>query len=107
MNAEAWDRYHYLSLDGTSPLALTQFLKDHPEADHVYLLLDNDHAGCGGMQKIREAIHGNAALDAQVMMITDEPPVSGKDYNERLQHVLREQRELLKPIRQKQADISR
>lgn len=107
MNAEAWDRYHYLSLDGTSPLALTQFLKDHPEADHVYLLLDNDHAGRGGMQKIRAAIHGNAALDAQVMMITEEPPVSGKDYNERLQHVLREQRELLKPVRQKQADISR
>jgi len=107
MSAKAWDRYHYLSLGGTSPLALTQFLKDHPETDHVYLLLDNDHAGCDGIGKIKAAIHDNAALDTQVMMITEEPPKSGKDYNEYLQHVLLEQKELLKPIRRKQADISR
>lgn len=103
-NGEAWDKYHYLSLGGTSPLALTQFLKDHGEAKYICLRLDNDRAGNGGVRNIREAIQGNAELGARVMTVTEKPPGIGKDYNEYLQHVLRE--ELSGPIRQRQADIS-
>jgi len=103
-NREAWDKYHYLSLGGTSPLALTQFLKDHGEADCICLRLDNDRAGHDGIRNIREAIQSNAELGARVMTVTEQPPQKGKDYNEYLQQVLRE--ELSGPIRQKQADIS-
>ncbi len=28
-----WDKAHYLSLSGTSPLALLQYLTDHPAID--------------------------------------------------------------------------
>ena len=103
-NAEAWDKYHYLSLGGTSPLALTQFLKDHGETDSICLRLDNDRAGHDGIRNIREAIQSNAELRARVMTVTEQPPQKGKDYNEYLQQVLRE--ELSGTIRQRQADIS-
>lgn len=93
-NGEAWAKYHYLSLGGTSPLALTQFLKDHGEADYICLRLDNDHAGRNGILKIKEALHGT-----RVMTVTEKPPEKGKDYNEYLQHVLRGQKELSEPIR--------
>jgi len=103
-NGEAWDKYHYLSLGGTSPLALTQFLTDHGEADCICLRLDNDRAGHDGIRNIREAIQSNAELGARVMTVTEQPPQKSKDYNEYLQQVLRE--ELSGTIRQRQADIS-
>lgn len=94
METNAWDRYHYLSLGGTSPLALLQYLKVHPEIDHVYLYLDNDKAGLDGMAKIRAAIYTDETLDARVKMITAEPPPkeSGKDYNQALQKRLAQSR---------------
>lgn len=87
METNAWDRYHFLSLGGTSPLALLEYLKSHPEADHVYMYLDNDKAGLNGMSKIRAAIYADETLDARVKMITAEPPPRecGKDYNQVLQ----------------------
>lgn len=98
METNAWDRYHYLSLGGTSPLALLQYLKDHPETDHVYMYLDNDKAGLEGMTKIRSAIYADQSLDDRVKMITDEPPPReyGKDYNEVLQKRLAEGKAQLK-----------
>ena len=51
-----WDRGHYLSLGGTSPLALLQFLYDRPEIDRIYLCLDNDKAGLDGMGRIEAAL---------------------------------------------------
>ena len=34
--SEPWEQYNYLSLGGTSPLAVIQFLKDHTEINHVF-----------------------------------------------------------------------
>jgi hypothetical protein len=94
METNAWDRYHYLSLGGTSPLALLEYLKGHPEADHVYMYLDNDKAGLDGMAKIRAAIYADETLDTRVKMITAEPPPRecGKDYNQVLQKRLAQSR---------------
>ena len=94
METNAWDRYHYLSLGGTSPLALLQYLADHPESDHVYLYLDNDKAGREGMTKIRAAIYADETLDARVKVITADPPPreNGKDYNQVLQKKLAQRR---------------
>lgn len=98
METNAWDRYHYLSLSGTAPMALMQYLKDHPEVDHVYLYLDNDRAGLDAMARIKSAIYTDDALDKQVFTITVEPPPieRGKDWNEVLQSVLQEKKEQTK-----------
>lgn len=89
----AWDRCHYLSLGGTSPLALMQYLKDHPNIDHVTLCLDNDKAGLEGMQKIKAEIFQDEALSSRGYVITVEPPTVGKDYNETLLATLQMQRD--------------
>jgi len=101
METKAWDRYHYLSLGGTSPLALLQYLQDHREIDHVYMYLDNDKAGLDGMAKIREALYADQALDARVKMITAEPPPReyGKDYNQMLLKRLAENKAQPRPER--------
>ena len=103
METDAWDRYHYLSLGGTSPLALLQYLKDHPEADHVYMCLDNDKAGLDGMAKIISTIYADETLNARVKMITAEPPPReyGKDYNQMLQKRLAEQKAQPQPNRER------
>lgn len=82
-----WDRAHYLSLGGTSPLALIRFLQDHPQISCVSLCLDADRAGALGMEKIHAAVEGDGKLDAQVKVLVDNPPsaTSGcKDYNQLL-----------------------
>jgi hypothetical protein len=84
METNAWDRYNYLSLGGTSPLALMQYLKDHPEADHVYLYLDNDRAGRDGAAAIKKAIYADAELGKRIAVITAETPENHKDWNEQL-----------------------
>lgn len=83
---EDWQNRYYLSLGGTSPCALVQFLHDHPAAAYISLCLDNDKAGLAGMEKIREALLADSALSRRVKMVTDNPPPlsGGKDYNELL-----------------------
>ncbi len=61
----AWDKCNYLSLGGTAPLALLQFLKDHPEIKQVYLCLDNDKAGLDGMARIEAAIKDDKELQGR------------------------------------------
>lgn len=87
MQGEDWTKCHYLSLGGTAPRALIQFLHDHPAVKYISLCLDNDRAGTGGMAKIHEAVQSDTVLSGRVKMIKDNPPpVScGKDYNELLQ----------------------
>lgn len=82
-----WKDHSYLSLGGTSPLALLQYLKDHPETSHVYLFLDNDKAGLDGMERIKSAIRQDAVLGKQVVEVGCFPPKHGKDYNEHLLHL--------------------
>jgi hypothetical protein len=77
----AWLDYQYVSLGGTSPLALLQFLKDHKEVKKIYLCLDNDEAGAEGCRRIREAIKSDPELRERVLDIIDRMP-EGKDYND-------------------------
>lgn len=79
-----WDKCHYLSLGGTSPLALLQYLTDHPEIRQVYLCLDNDKAGLDGMARIEAAIQ--EAFPGRALTVERKPPPAehGKDYNELL-----------------------
>lgn len=82
-----WEKAHYLSLGGTSPRALLQFLKDHPKVNSVSLCLDADKSGTLGMAKIREALEGDEELKDRMIALVDNPPsaTSGcKDYNQLL-----------------------
>lgn len=84
---EDWERNHYLSLGGTAPKALLQFLHDHPAVTDVSLCLDNDRAGMIGMEKIREVLREDKQLWGHIRVVADNPPPAafGKDYNELLQ----------------------
>lgn len=64
-----WDRGHYLSLGGTSPLALLQFLYDRPEIDRIYLCLDNDKAGLDGMGRIEAALRDDKELQGRALTV--------------------------------------
>lgn len=88
--AATWDRGHYLSLGGTSPLALLQFLHDRPEIDRVYLCLDNDRAGLDGMARIEAGIREDKELQGRCFTVERKPPPveHGKDYNELLRATL-------------------
>ncbi|MCG4662404.1 DUF3991 and toprim domain-containing protein [[Clostridium] innocuum] len=79
---------NYLSLSGattigssveesTIPIALETFLKDYPNIKNICLHLDNDKAGKDTVLKIM--YHYNETFN-----IIDEPPKSGKDFNELL-----------------------
>lgn len=82
-----WEKAHYLSLGGTSPRALLQFLHDHPSVNCISLCLDADKAGTLGMAKIHEAVEGDRELKARVKVLVDNPPSATtgcKDYNQLL-----------------------
>ncbi|MDR2043306.1 MAG: DUF3991 and toprim domain-containing protein [Clostridium sp.] len=59
------------------PPALTRYLADHPEIRGIHLHLDSDPAGRLATQAILEALPAGYTA-------TDEPPPSGKDYNDSL-----------------------
>ena len=63
--------------ESTLPPALTQYLADHPDVRHVHIHLDNDIAG-------RQASAAIIAVLPEQYKVTNEPPPSGKDYNEYL-----------------------
>lgn len=86
LQGEDWGDSHYLSLGGTAPCALLQFLKDHKAVTCIRLCLDKDRAGILGMEKIREAIREDGELAGRIQLIEDCPPSvsSGKDYNQML-----------------------
>ncbi len=73
-----WQQDHRLSLGGLAALALEQYLKDYPEIRQVVLCLDRDepgrHAALLFINKLR--------LDGYEVI--DEPPPTGKDYNDYL-----------------------
>lgn len=88
IQGEDWTNCHYLSLGGTAPRALLQFLHDHPAVTNISLCVDNDKAGLICMEKIREAVRDDPDLSGRIRRIVDNPPpVScGKDYNELLRN---------------------
>lgn len=79
-----WRDSHYLSLGGTSPRAMVQFLHDHPHVTQVSLCLDNDKAGIVGMERLEQTIQENLELAQRVKLLYRNPPPAefGKDYNE-------------------------
>ena len=79
-----WRDSHYLSLGGTAPRAMLQFLHDHPHVTQVSLCLDNDKAGIVGMERLENAIREDPELSQRVKLIYHNPPPAehGKDYNE-------------------------
>ena len=79
-----WRENHYLSLGGTAPRAMLQFLRDHPQITQVSLCLDNDAAGMTGMERLEQAIRDAPELAARIGLIYRNPPPKeyGKDYNE-------------------------
>lgn len=73
-----WRLYHLLSLGGLAPLALNQYLKDHPEIQEIILCLDRDQPGREATEVFIEK------LSSQGFVVRDEPAPIGKDYNEYL-----------------------
>ena len=57
------------------PKALEQFLKDYPDISYINLHLDNDEPGRIAAINIKEALGGSYT-------IRDNPPSSGKDFND-------------------------
>ena len=66
---------------GVVPLALSQYLKDHPGTHTIYLHLDNDEVG-------RDAALGIAEGLGDKYTVLDRPPPCGKDVNDLLQRKL-------------------
>lgn len=89
-----WRVYHYLSLGGVSikkqsdvlPMALKQYLSDHPEIRRIRLALDNDKIGHGAAEQIIGALTDQYEISASF-------PKHGKDFNEQLQRTRRNDRE--------------
>mgnify|MGYP005754764157 FL=1 len=79
-----WRDSHYLSLGGTAPRAMLQFLRDHPHVTQISLCLDNDKAGALGMNRLGQTIREDPELSQRVTLIYRNPPPAehGKDYNE-------------------------
>jgi hypothetical protein len=63
--------------ESTLPPALAQYLDDHPKIESVHLHLDNDTAG-------RLATEAIMSILPKEYAAADEPPSSGKDYNDHL-----------------------
>ena len=90
-----WRDSHYLSLGGTAPRAMLQFLHDHPHVTHLSLCLDNDKAGMEGMERLETAIRQLPELAQRMKLIHHNPPPAehGKDYNEFLCTQLKQERD--------------
>ena len=96
MNGENWHKQSYLSLAGIGsgtalPKALVQFLRDYPDISHVCLHLDNDEPGRIATENIIEALKSN-------YVVKDNPPPSGKDFNDYLR-LQKESRRLSRGLR--------
>ena len=85
LEGKDWQEDRLLSLAGVFmpkrknvlPVALEQYLKDHPDVKTIHLHLDNDEVGRGATEGIMNALAGKYEL-------LDEPPDHGKDVNDAL-----------------------
>jgi len=91
---DEWYNDDFLSLGGVYatdnkqdiPLALNEYIEGHPNLKTVYLHFDNDEIGRKATEQVK------AALQDRYEVI-DEPPKSGKDYNDYLQNEIRKRKE--------------
>lgn len=81
-----WRKEHLLSLAGVYqpktaskenklPLAIQQYLTDYPTVKHIHLHLDNDQAGRASANTLMELL-------SERYEVFNQPPPSGKDFNE-------------------------
>lgn len=92
-NCREWYRDDFLSLAGVYvtenkqdiPLALRAYLENHPNIKTLCLHLDNDEVGRKATEQIISALKGQYT-------VIDQPPKSGKDYNDYLKNELEKQR---------------
>ena len=70
------------SRKGDLPIALSQYLRDHPDTNEVFLHLDNDEVGRLASAEIGRVL-------ATHYVVRDEPPPYGKDVNDYLMYKLR------------------
>ncbi len=88
LHGRDWHQGHLLSLAGVYeppknrtdiaiPLALSRYLKEHPEINRIVLRLDRDYTGRTAGQALADA------LSSQYTVAT-KPPPQGKDYNDYL-----------------------
>lgn len=70
---------HLLSLAGTGTEALSQYVKDHPSINFIFLCLDNDPAGKQASERIGQSIPASFKVAKMI-------PTKFKDWNELLQH---------------------
>ena len=86
INGQKWDEHHLLSLagvyrpskelkDSSFPLALKQFLSEHPEVKKIHLRLDNDYAGRIATEALKHFL-------SEKYEVKGYPPKRGKDYND-------------------------
>lgn len=86
MKGMDWRKEHLLSLAGVYqprekmeesavPLALSQYLSDHPEIKSIILRLDNDRAGRLAAKALMTVLTKDFAIEARF-------PPTGKDYND-------------------------
>ena len=86
MKGQDWREESLLSLAGVYkqgrvnaiPVALQQYLNDHPEINTVHMHLDNDDVGRGASENIKAGLENNGYT------VFDEPPTCGKDVNDQL-----------------------
>ncbi len=89
LSGQDWRKVHLLSLAGVFktkrenvvPVALEQYLRDHPQIKTLYLHLDNDEVGRGAARGIMGGL-------GHRYEVQDRPPPVGKDVNELLQRKL-------------------
>lgn len=88
LNRHDWRMVNGVSLTGiykpredtpTVPMALAQYLKDHPQIRRIALCLDSDEAGHETAQGIITAL--------PELEVVYRPPTTGKDYNDMLREV--------------------
>ena len=79
-DGQPWQKRHYLSLAGVSPLPIVQYLAAHPAIKTVALCMDADEPG----QLATERIKGLLSVSSPSLEIRSEPPKIGNDYNQYL-----------------------
>ena len=84
-----WDGWR-LSLSGSSLHALEYFLEHNPNITDCFVCTDNDDAGNIMAEKIRGLLRSEKRFSS--MSVTRAPPTSGKDYNDMLCTIRRQER---------------
>lgn len=90
-----WRDYNLVSLAGVYlsaenpakeyklPLAVEEYMKEHPQLKRVFLHFDNDDIGRGAAQALKKEL-------GQTCEVIDQPPPVGKDFNDYLKSILKE-----------------